>query len=223
VISGKAISVDETDADTRSYEAEAHDSWIELLRYWGRTPSVDILDDESMLRVYLGPTVGGWNCVSHFDVDPKEADDRIYEAIRFFRPYNRPFLWYVTPSTRPKDIGARLIDFGFSHMEDSPGMVAEMTARARDDLVLYPILEEHSEGPLSFVYDSISDYMLSRGFNAAYGYTKNLLERINEGRITGLFLLNPEAHDTREVSAIRSLFSNQITFSGIGLEIRRIV
>jgi hypothetical protein len=93
----------------------------------------------------------------------------------------------------------------------------------RDDLVLYPILEEHSEGPLSFVYDSISDYMLSRGFNAAYGYTKNLLERIDEPRITGLFLLNPEAHDTREVSAIRSLFNNQILFSGIGLEIRRIV
>jgi len=93
----------------------------------------------------------------------------------------------------------------------------------RDDLVLYPILEEHSEGPLSFVYDSISDYMLSRGFNAAYGYTKNLLERIDEPRITGLFLLNPEAHDTREVSAIRSLFSNQIFFSGEGLEIRRIV
>ncbi len=132
MISGKAISVDETDADTRSYEAEAHDSWIELLRYWGRTPSVDILDDESMLRVYLGPTVGGWNCVSHFDVDPEEADDRIYEAIRFFRPYNRPFLWYVTPSTRPKDIGARLIDFGFSHMEDSPGMVAEMTDLPQD-------------------------------------------------------------------------------------------
>ncbi|MEE8354471.1 MAG: hypothetical protein V3S09_01470, partial [Candidatus Bathyarchaeia archaeon] len=93
----------------------------------------------------------------------------------------------------------------------------------KDDLVLHPILEEHSEGPLSFVYDSISDYMLSRGFNAAYGYTKNLLERIDEPRITGLFLLNPEAHDTREVSAIRSLFSNQICFSGDGLEIRRIV
>ena len=87
---------------------------------------MDILDDESILRVYLGPTVGGWNCVSHLDVDPEEADDRIYEAIRFFRPYNRPFLWYVTPSTHPKDIGARLTAFGFSHMEDSPGMVAEM-------------------------------------------------------------------------------------------------
>lgn len=93
----------------------------------------------------------------------------------------------------------------------------------RDDLVLYPVFEEYSEGPMSFVYDSISDYIISRGFNAAYGYTKNLLERIDEGRITGLFLLNPEAHDTREVSAIRSLFSNQISFSGVGLEIRRIV
>lgn len=93
----------------------------------------------------------------------------------------------------------------------------------RDDLVLYPVFEEHSEGPLSFVYDSISDYILSRGFNAAYGYTKNLLERIDEPRITGLFLLNPEAHDFKEVSAIRSLFSNQILFGSVGLEIRRIV
>ncbi len=93
----------------------------------------------------------------------------------------------------------------------------------RDDLVLYPVFEENSEGPVSFVYDSISDYILSRGFNAAYGYIKNLLERIDEGRITGLFLLNPEAHDPKEVSAIRSLFSNQIFFSGVGLEIRRIV
>ena len=87
---------------------------------------MDILDDGSILRVYLGPTVGGWNCVSHLDVDPEEADDKIYEAIMFFRPYSRPFLWYVTPSTRPRDIGERLISHGFRYMEDAPGMVAEM-------------------------------------------------------------------------------------------------
>jgi len=124
--------VDETDTNIRSNEAEAHNCWIELLRHWGRTPSVDILDDETMLRVYLGPTVGGWNCVSHLDVDPEEADERIYEAIRFFRPYNRPFLWYVTPSTRPGDIGDRLIGYGFSHLGDAPGMVAEMTDLPQD-------------------------------------------------------------------------------------------
>ena len=147
VISGKSISLDENKADTHSYDAETHGCWIELLRHWGRTPSVSILDDESMLRVYLGPTVGGWNCVSHLDVDPEEADDKIYEAIMFFRPYSRPFLWYVTPSTRPRDIGERLISHGFSYLDDSPGMVAEMAELPQD----YP-------APEGFRIEAIEDH-----------------------------------------------------------------
>jgi ribosomal protein S18 acetylase RimI-like enzyme len=97
-----------------------------LLRYWGTAPSVKIHDDEEMLRVDLGPDFGGWNNVAHLNVTPGEADNKIEEAISHYRPYRRPFIWYVTPSTRPRDLVGRLESHGFTHFSDDPGMAIEL-------------------------------------------------------------------------------------------------
>lgn len=78
-------------------------------------------------------------------------------------------------------------------------------------------LEKHFDEPFALVYDNLSDLSLSLGFNEVYTFTRNTLERLFELSVTALFLLNPEAHDRREISSFHSLFSNQVRCGKEGL------
>lgn len=79
------------------------------------------------------------------------------------------------------------------------------------------ILEKDFDESLVLVYDNLSDLILTLGFDEAYGFTRNVLERLVDLRVTALFLLNPNAHSPKEISSFRSLFSDQVTFGGEGL------
>ena len=155
--------------ESPSYKVMIHSNWIELLRYWGNVPSVKIQDDNRVLRIDLGPDFGGWNCVSHLDVAPREADRMIEESISYFRSYKRPFLWYVTPSTRPRDLAGRLESHGFTHVADNPGMAAD--------------IEELADGPpmpSGFSLEPVEDKGALRRFfdiwTAGYGYPEFIKE-----------------------------------------------
>lgn len=79
------------------------------------------------------------------------------------------------------------------------------------------ILDRHADKPLTFVYDSLSDLILTTGFDSAYAFTRFTLEKFVALGVTGLFLLNPDAHSSMETSSIRGLFSNQFRFGNEGL------
>ena len=79
------------------------------------------------------------------------------------------------------------------------------------------ILMDNPEGPLSLVYDSLTDLALSAGSQAAYNFVRNSLPLLNESRLTALFLLNPNAHEQREVSSIEVVFSNQAIYGKQGV------
>src|SRR3982751_496880 len=64
-------------------------------------------------------TIGGspidyHNAVVRADRAPVQADQVIAESIERLRAYDVPGTWHVGPSTRPADIGARLIAHGFT-------------------------------------------------------------------------------------------------------------
>ena len=83
--------------------------------------------------------------------------------------------------------------------------------------ILSPILEAHAGKLLAVVYDNLTDLILSSGFQPAYNFTKNTLERLAGPKLTTLFLLNPNAHAPNEAYSIRSLFSEQVTYGENGL------
>lgn len=83
--------------------------------------------------------------------------------------------------------------------------------------IFSPIIDAH-DGEVVLIYDSLTDLAISAGFDVAYGFARNILERIAEPRITALFLLNPEAHQQRETSSFRSLFSDQVVHGEEGLK-----
>jgi len=89
-----------------------------------------------------------------------------------------------------------------------------------------PLLNEHPEGPLNFVFDSLTDLVLlaeegEASQNWLYKFTQNSLQVLAGSRITGLFLLNPAAHDMQSVASIRGIFSDQISYKSDGLSVVR--
>jgi CheY-like chemotaxis protein len=86
------------------------------------------------------------------------------------------------------------------------------------------ILKEHSEGPLNIVFDSVTGLALGEkngddGNRTMFRFTQNSLQILAQPRITALFLMNPSAHESREVASIRGMFCNQISYGPEGLSV----
>jgi hypothetical protein len=85
------------------------------------------------------------------------------------------------------------------------------------DLMMSSILEDHRERPLNMVYDSLTDLALSADPRTAYRFALNALRQLSDPKVTAVFLLNPSAHEPKDVSSLRGLFSNQLLYGKEGL------
>jgi GNAT superfamily N-acetyltransferase len=65
------------------------------------------------------------NLVYRSILPDQDVDARIEEMIRFHEELGVAFRWWVTPSTRPVDMGRRLEAHGFVQVDDVEGMVAD--------------------------------------------------------------------------------------------------
>lgn len=83
--------------------------------------------------------------------------------------------------------------------------------------MLSPILQSHAGTPLSLVYDSLTDLSLSTDAQTAYKFARSALELLSDPRTSALFLLNPTAHEQRDVSSLKGLFSSHITYEMKGV------
>ena len=89
-----------------------------------------------------------------------------------------------------------------------------------------PLLNKYPDERLSLVFDSLTDAVMSVEDTEAqqrclYVFTQNSLQRLDDDRITALFLLNTEAHDPKSVASVRGLFNYQITYNDEGAAIMR--
>jgi hypothetical protein len=85
------------------------------------------------------------------------------------------------------------------------------------DTMLSPILDDHPDRPLNLVYDSLTDLALSADSRTAYGFAANSIRQLSDPRVTAIFLLNPSAHEPKDVSSLRGLFSSLITYGKEGM------
>ena len=82
---------------------------------------------------------------------------------------------------------------------------------------LLPVLKSNSEGPLTFVIDSLTDLALNRDSNGTpptnvQMFIQTALEALDEARITAVFLINPSAHDPKEIATVQGAFSHQLSY-----------
>ena len=68
------------------------------------------------------------NCVFRCMVTPDDANARIQETCAHYAALDLPFRWFVTPSSRPEDLGTRLAAAGFEQVDVLLGMVARADA-----------------------------------------------------------------------------------------------
>jgi len=85
------------------------------------------------------------------------------------------------------------------------------------NVMISSIVQKHSDVPLSITYDNFTDLALSMDFQAAYGLARNALRILDATRMTALFLLNTSAHEPKEVSVLRGLFSSQVIYGKEGI------
>lgn len=79
-------------------------------------------------------------------------------------------------------------------------------------------LKAHPQGFVNVVFDSLSDLVLSVGFEKTYRFMRYAVEMLASPRNTVLFLLNQNAHDPKVTSSLRGLFSDQISFGKEGIQ-----
>jgi len=84
--------------------------------------------------------------------------------------------------------------------------------------VLDKTLKAYPQSAINVVFDSLSDLVLSIGFDKTYLFLKYAVEILASTKNTALFLLNQTAHDPKVTSSLRSLFSDQIFFGKEGIQ-----
>jgi hypothetical protein len=89
------------------------------------------------------------------------------------------------------------------------------------DLIDKTISAASAPAQVALVFDSISDMILSAGFEDTYKFVKQVNETIGNGRTAALFLMTLGAHDEKVVSFVRSLFPTQLIDDASGLRMTR--
>src|SRR6266542_449463 len=94
----------------------------------GQAGGGEVRDDARLRWVIGGAPVDYHDCVVHANLAPEEVDAAIDEAVARFRAYGLPATWHVGPTTRPADLGERLLTRGFSGGWSDIGMAADLRA-----------------------------------------------------------------------------------------------
>jgi archaellum biogenesis ATPase FlaH len=71
------------------------------------------------------------------------------------------------------------------------------------------------------LFDSLSDLIVSFGFERSYEFMKNVNEILNERRVTSVFIIKSRAHEERVTSLVRGLYGAHLLYGSAGLSVTR--
>jgi hypothetical protein len=139
-----------------------------------------------------------------FEFDPSMPYQTVVNDFALECASNKEAVLILTPA-------GSIVEQAFSGNEDVK--IINLTP----DVMLSSILEDHHERPLDMVYDSLTDLSLSADPRTAYKFTLNALRQLSDPKVTAVFLLNPSAHEPKDVNSLRGLFSNQLVYGKEGI------
>ena len=107
-----------------------------------------------------------------------------------------------------------------------PGdLSTEVLVPANDQSVLLNVLDKaittNPNLKFGLVFDSITHLILSSGLETTYKFLKQAIEMTSSHSITAVYLFTAGAHNEREESIVRSLFSNQLTYVSGQLSVKK--
>jgi ribosomal protein S18 acetylase RimI-like enzyme len=97
-------------------------NFADLIRWYGSRPGGEIRAGDDVTCCSTGLAFRSVNCAVAIDLDPTTADERIADVRDWFVARGVPWRWLVGPTSRPADLGERLIRAGFELVSDGAGM-----------------------------------------------------------------------------------------------------
>jgi len=127
------------DLSESSLVAAIEENLFEIFLLFKQWPQAEIHDSPELLWTITEIPFSLFNSILRPRLSPDIVDDAIDAAIARCKSKNVPMIWFTGPSTKPADLGSRLLERGFRHYE-SPGMAADLDS-----------LPENLQLPQSFV------------------------------------------------------------------------
>ena len=107
--------------------ATALDSnFAELIRWYASRPGGEVVEGGDVTLCSTGLAFRSINGAVEIDLAPATADRRIAEVGDWFGERGVPWRWLVGPTSRPLDLGERLLRAGYELVSDSPGMALDL-------------------------------------------------------------------------------------------------
>jgi GNAT superfamily N-acetyltransferase len=101
----------------------------------GRSSQIQLNDDPEILWFLTGVPFASFNRVLRARFEGDDVDAKVDKALAPFKDRRVPMMWHTGPSTRPTDLGQRLVARGLVLAESEPGMAADLLALRDDPLV----------------------------------------------------------------------------------------
>jgi len=99
--------------------------------FFGRSPQVELHDDPEVMWLVSDIPHPGFNGVFRTQLAPGDIDARIGETLAHFKSRQLPMTWWISPSTRPANLGNHLGACGLTHTAE-PGMAVDLLALNED-------------------------------------------------------------------------------------------
>ncbi len=99
---------------------------IEQVRFFGRSPSVLFYDESNMIRVVSGLPVSILNLVAGATLSEEDIGSKIDRALVPFKRQNVPVIWWVGPTSLPRNLDTYLEQHGLQKGFEMPGMFYEL-------------------------------------------------------------------------------------------------
>ncbi len=101
-------------------------NFAELLAWYGSGPGGAVHRESDLLLTVSGVSFRAINAAVLADLEPSEVARRIAEAVAWLNARTDRWRWLVGPSSRPADLGDRLIEAGLRQLSDNAGMALDL-------------------------------------------------------------------------------------------------
>ncbi|MFX0151737.1 MAG: GNAT family N-acetyltransferase [Candidatus Hodarchaeota archaeon] len=166
---------------------------IEQVKFYGTSPLVNLYDENNMVRIVTGLPISIFNLIAGTTFTENDIDHKIELALKPFKKQKVPMIWWVGPTSTPRNLGTYLEKHGLEKSFDMLGMFYDLEK-----------LENNLNLPPSFIYYRVDTNHLLRLWTETQteGFEANPNENEDIFRFEKTLGINPNSRWVRFIGFI---------------------